>query len=138
VSKRILVVDDHDVVRQGVRLILRNQPGCEVVAEADNGDDAIEKIQALKPDLVILDIGMPGKDGLSVLREIAAPSFPDKPKILILTMHESNDLGARIKSSGGHGYVVKTRAARDLNRAISSIFAGGEYFEDVKAEPVVR
>ncbi|MFY9672902.1 MAG: response regulator transcription factor [Terriglobales bacterium] len=137
-SKRILVVDDHDVVRQGVRLILRNQPDCEIVAEADNGEDAIEKILSLKPDLVILDIGMPGKDGLAVLREVAAPDFPHRPKVLILSMHESNDLGAKIKSSGGHGYVVKTRAARDLNRAISTIFEGGTYFEDVKAEPVAR
>jgi DNA-binding NarL/FixJ family response regulator len=135
VPKRILVVDDHDVVRQGVRLILRNQTACEVVDEADNGEEAIEKILNIKPDLVILDISMPGKDGLTVLREIGRPGFAYKPKVLILTMHESNELGDKIKSSGGQGYVIKTRAARDLNRAIASILEGGTYFADLREEP---
>jgi len=134
VPKRILVVDDHDVVRQGVRLILRNQPDYQIVGEADNGLDALEKMLSLKPDLVVLDLSMPGKDGLAVLRDIAMPDFAHKPKVVILAMHESNELASKIKSLGGQGHVVKTRAATHLNRAVQSILEGGTFFENIKAK----
>lgn len=113
---------------------MRNRAGSEIAGEAEDGDQAIEKILALKPDLVVLDLSMPGKDGLAVLREIGQPDFSHKPKVLILTMHESTELGSRIKSSGGHGYVVKTHAARDLNRAIDTILEGGTFFDSIKTK----
>lgn len=113
---------------------MRSRSDSEIAGEAEDGNQAIEKILALKPDLVVLDLSMPGKDGLAVLREIAQPDFAHKPKVLILTMHESMELGSRIKSSGGHGYVIKTHAARDLNRAIDTILEGGTFFDGIKTK----
>src|SRR5579862_8878048 len=99
-SKRILVVDDHDVVRQGVRRILRNRPEWQVVGEAEDGFEAIEKTKQLSPDLVILDFTMPRKDGLEVQGEVTKLGIPSK--ILVLTMHNSKELvgGAPVRRGG--------------------------------------
>jgi DNA-binding NarL/FixJ family response regulator len=125
-SKRILVVDDHDVVRQGVRLILRVRPEWQVIAEAEDGVEAIDKTKSLDPDLVILDFSMPRKDGLEVLRELTRMQV--RSKVLILTMHDSKELGAVVQKAGASGYVIKTHAARDLIQAVQDIFDGGTYF----------
>jgi DNA-binding NarL/FixJ family response regulator len=125
-SKRILIADDHDVVRQGVRLILRNQKQWQIIAEAENGIDAMEKIKSLEPDLVILDITMPGKDGLEIISEMKRSGSPSR--VLVLTMHESTELAASVQQSGASGYLVKTGAARDLIRAMQEIFDGRPFF----------
>jgi DNA-binding NarL/FixJ family response regulator len=125
-SKRILIADDHDVVRQGVRLILRKQKEWQIIGEAENGADAMEKIKSLKPDLVILDISMPGKDGLEIISEMKKSASPTK--ILVLTMHESTELAASVQQSGASGYVVKTGAGSDLIRAMQEIFDGRPFF----------
>jgi DNA-binding NarL/FixJ family response regulator len=130
-SSRILVVDDHDVVRQGVRLILRSRPEWTVAAEASNGFEAIEQIKSLTPDITILDISMPGKDGLEVLRELRDLGITTK--ILILTMHDSVELMTRIKISGASGYVIKTNASRDLIPAIEQILKGLTFFPAQKS-----
>jgi DNA-binding NarL/FixJ family response regulator len=132
-SKRILVVDDHDVVRQGVRLILRAHPEWQVVAEAEDGVEAIDKTKSLDPDLVILDFSMPRKDGLEVLRELTRLQV--RSKVLILTMHDSKELGAVVQKAGASGYVIKTHAARDLIRAVQDIFDGGTYFSSGAPAP---
>jgi DNA-binding NarL/FixJ family response regulator len=125
-AKRILVVDDHDVVRQGVRRILRGRPDWEVVGEAEDGVEAIEKTKALEPDLVVLDVSMPRKDGIEVVRDLTKMKVPSK--VLILTMHDSKELATEVKKSGASGYVNKTHAARDLIRAAQEIFDGGTFF----------
>jgi DNA-binding NarL/FixJ family response regulator len=132
-SKRILVVDDHDVVRQGVRLILRGHPEWQVIAEAEDGVEAIDKTRSLDPDLVILDFSMPRKDGLEVLRELTRLQV--RSKVLILTMHDSKELGAVVQKAGASGYVIKTHAARDLIRAVQDIFDGGTYFSSGTPAP---
>ena len=124
--KRVVVVDDHDVVRQGVRLIVKGHPDWDVVGEATDGIEAMEKIETLNPDLVILDISMPRKGGLDVIRELGEKGL--RPKILVLTMHESKDLAERVQESGAAGYVVKTNAARDLIPAMKTIFDNGTFF----------
>ena len=125
-SLRILVVDDHDVVRQGVRLILRRNPDWEICGEAENGIEAVEKARQLNPDLIILDVSMPGKDGLEVATELHAGGFASK--VLVLTMHESKELAAAVKRVGAKGYVIKSHAARDLMKAIEAIVEGGDFF----------
>lgn len=125
-SKRIVVVDDHDVVRQGVRLILRSRPEWSVVDEAANGNEAVRKIKAQEPDLTILDISMPEKDGLEVIRDLKAAGTI--PKILVLSMHNSKELIAAVRELGASGYILKTNAAQDLIRAMDDIFAGGMFF----------
>ena len=125
-AKRILVVDDHDVVRQGVRLILRARPDWEIIGEAANGIDAMEKTKSLDPDLIVLDISMPGKDGLEVIHDLKRQGL--EPKIVVFTMHDSKELAAKIEASGASGYVIKTSAARDLVKAIQQVFEGGTFF----------
>lgn len=87
--KRIVVADDHDVVRQGVRLILSESPDWQIVAESKDGNEAIDAVRSLHPDLLVLDISMPGKDGLQVLGELAKNGTD--VKVLVLTMHESKE-----------------------------------------------
>jgi DNA-binding NarL/FixJ family response regulator len=125
-ANRILVVDDHDVVRQGVLLILRARPEWEIVGEAADGFEAIAKTQSFDPDLVILDISMPRKDGLEVLAELTQMKV--RARILVLTMHDSKELAVALQTAGASGYVVKTQAARDLVRAIQDIFDGRPFF----------
>lgn len=131
-SKRIVVVDDHDVVRQGVRLILRSRPEWSVVDEASNGNEAVRKIRAQEPDLTILDISMPEKDGLEVIRDLKAAG--SMPKVLVLSMHNSKELIAAVRELGASGYILKTNAAQDLIRAMDDIFAGGMFFPGVGAK----
>ena len=123
---RILVVDDHDVVRQGVRLILRRQSDWQICGEAENGVEALEMEKELQPDLVILDVSMPGKDGLEVANELHKRH--SSAKVLVLTMHDSKELAVAVRSAGARGYVVKSHAARDLVKAIEAIIAGGDSF----------
>jgi DNA-binding NarL/FixJ family response regulator len=136
-SKRIVVVDDHDVVRQGVRLILRSRPEWSVVDEASNGNEAVQKIRSQKPDLTILDISMPEKDGLEVLRDLKADGVA--PKVLVLSMHNSKEVIAAVRDLGASGYILKTNAAQDLIRAMEDIFAGGFFFPgpSTKSSPPV-
>jgi two-component system response regulator NreC len=133
VANRILVVDDHDVVRHGVLLILRAHPEWEIVGEAGDGFEAIAKTQALDPDLVILDISMPRKDGLEVLTELV--QMKTRARILVLTMHESKELADALQTAGASGYVIKTQAARDLVRAVQEIFDGNKFFPAAKPDP---
>ena len=125
-SLRILVVDDHDVVRQGVRLILRRNADWQICGEAENGVEALERTKQLNPDLIILDVSMPGKDGLEVATELQAAG--SSAKVLVLTMHESKELAAAVKRVGAKGYVIKSHAARDLINAIQTIVDGGDFF----------
>lgn len=130
--KHIVVADDHDVVRHGLRLILRDRSDWQIVAEAKNGDEAIDTVRSVQPDLMILDISMPGKDGIQVLTEMA--NLGMKVKVLVLTMHESNELIDIVTRLGAAGYVSKTSAGHDLVDAIQLIFDGGTYFPALKNE----
>jgi DNA-binding NarL/FixJ family response regulator len=123
---RILVVDDHDVVRQGVRLILRSRPDWEICGEAESGAEALQKERTLRPDLIILDISMPGQDGLDVAAELRARK--SVARIVVLTMHESKELATAVHGIGAKGYVIKSHAARDLIKAIETIIDGGQFF----------
>src|ERR1700692_1212930 len=98
---RILVADDHELVRRGILGLLRAQRGWKVAGEAANGREAVEKAKKLRPDVIILDIGMPNLDGLGATRQIreAAPNT----EILILTMHESNQMVRRVLEAGARG-----------------------------------
>lgn len=125
---RILIVDDHDIVRQGVRVLLRSRAEWEVCGEAEDGIDALEKIERLKPDLVVLDVSMPYKDGLAVASELSRTQAP--VKTVVLTMHNSAEMAAAVRRSGAKGFVVKSHAARDLMRAIDTILDGGVFFNE--------
>lgn len=119
---RILVADDHDVVRQGLRSLIQEQPQWELVAEATDGRDAVEKAGELKPDIAILDISMPSLNGLDATRQIL--KLNTHTKILILSMHDSEQVIDNVLNAGARGYVLKADAASDLVRAMQALLAG--------------
>jgi DNA-binding NarL/FixJ family response regulator len=134
---RILVVDDHEIVREGVRtLIARSRRGWEICGEARDGDEAIEAVKTLKPDVLVLDITMPTLSGLEAASQIARMDLGCR--ILMFTMHESERLAVDVRQAGAQGFVLKSQAARDLIRAIDCLLGGGTFFgseSGPKSEP---
>lgn len=116
---RILVADDHEVVRAGVRSLLESQPECEVCGEAVTGRQAVALAQQLNPDIVVLDITMPELNGLEATRQIVK-TVPDA-RVLILSVHESEQLVREIVDAGAHGYVLKSDAGRELAAAVRAL-----------------
>jgi DNA-binding NarL/FixJ family response regulator len=123
---RILIADDHSVVRAGLRALLESRPGWEVVAEASDGREAIEKATKLKPDVAVLDIGMPLLNGVEATRRIR--SSTPSTEILILTMHESDDLVQQVVNAGARGYILKDEADRVLIAAVDAARHHKPYF----------
>lgn len=116
---RILVADDHHVVRTGLRTLLETESGWEVCAEAANGREAVEKVRDLKPDVAVLDISMPLLNGVEATRQIRKLS--SKTEILILTMHDSESLIQEVLEAGARGYILKDDADRSLIAAVRSL-----------------
>lgn len=132
---RILIADDHEVVRRGLRALLETKPGWEVCGEARDGREAVEKTKTLKPDVVILDISMPRLGGLEATRRIvkAAP----RTEILVLTMHESEEMVSEVLNAGARGYVLKSDAGRELIIAVESLRQHKPFFTTKITEIVV-
>src|SRR5258706_1319160 len=126
-SAKILIVDDHDVVRQGLRSLLTARKDWEICGEAPAGEEAVHAVAALKPDVVILDITMPGMSGLEASSRIIA--LGTGTRILIFTMHESQRMAVDVREAGAHGLVQKSQAARDLILAVERLLAGGTFFD---------
>jgi DNA-binding NarL/FixJ family response regulator len=122
---RVLIADDHTLVRQGIRMLIEAQPDLKVVGEASDGAEVVRLARELSPDLVVMDIAMPEMDGLEATRAIKR----DQPtvQILVLTMHEGEDYFFKILSAGAAGYVLKRAAASDLIAAVHAV-ARGEVF----------
>lgn len=119
---RILIADDHRVLRTGLRLLLESQPALQVVGEASNGAEALALVQRERPDLVILDLAMPGGSGLEYIRAIA-----EHARVLVLTMHDDPAYVRQVMQAGGSGYVLKEAADVELLSAIAAVAAGQTY-----------
>jgi len=123
---QILIADDHDVVRQGIHALVDEHDGWNVCAEASTGREAVAKARELRPDLVILDVGMPEMNGLEAARQIHA-SVP-KTKLLILTVHEIEHLAEDFVEAGARGYILKSDAGSLLVKAVDTLMKGGVFF----------
>ena len=132
---KILVADDHAIVRQGVKQILADSQDMVVCDEASDGQEALDKALLNDYDVVLLDISMPGKSGLEVLRELGnqKPGLP----ILILTMHSEQDYAMRVLRQGASGYITKQSAPEELMAAIHRVASGGKYVSPSLAEDMV-
>jgi DNA-binding NarL/FixJ family response regulator len=123
---RILIADDHDVVRSGIRLILESEPGWQVCGEATDGHEAIDLAKRLKPDIVVLDFYMPRINGLDAARQIIHDKADQK--ILFLTVMDSEEIARKVLEAGARGYVLKSDAAHDLVSGINTLIRNRYYF----------
>jgi two-component system, NarL family, nitrate/nitrite response regulator NarL len=118
----VLLADDHETVRAGLRVVLAQEPRFQICGEAENGRDAVAKVRQLRPDAVILDVSMPVMNGLEAAREIrrVAPST----KIIIFSMHDSSQMIETALQAGADAFVLKSAAGQDLVRAIRDLLTG--------------
>lgn len=133
---RLLIVDDHPVVRKGIMACLTQQPKLQIVGEAANGNEALNKARELKPDIILMDIDLPEKNGL-VVTETIRKEMP-AIRVLILSMHTNTDYVLRIVQSGASGYVLKGGSTEDLVRAIETVNAGDSFFSSEVARTALN
>ncbi len=124
-TTRILLADDHTMVREGISALLNNQPGMTVVGEASNGRDALQMAQSLLPDVVIMDVSMPDMNGVSATEKLS--EVCPAARVLALSMHTDRDNVTRMLRAGASGYVVKTCDVNEILRAITTVRAGRTY-----------
>jgi two-component system response regulator NreC len=128
---KLMLVDDHDVVRTGLRSFLETQPGVEVIAEAKNGLQALEKAKEAQPDIVLMDITMPDMDGMEATQQLKK-LYPDC-QILVLTVHADKQYFMKMLEVGASGYITKQAAADELIAAIQAVAAGHVYLQPALA-----
>ena len=135
-SLRLLIADDHEIFRAGLRWLLEVQPGWQVVAEACNGREAVTKAAETRPDVALLDIGMPVLNGLDAAHEIVHSGA--RTKIVMLTVYDSDAMIHKVLACGARGYVFKTDAARDLVNAVKAVQSDTTFFTAKVAEVVLN
>src|SRR4030066_1259106 len=133
---RVLIAEDHTVVREGIRMILDAQADVEVVGEARDGEEAVHLARQLRPDVVVMDISMPRKNGVEATQEIKR-TFPDM-QVLILTMHEEESYVFQLLRLGAAGYVLKRAAVTDLVEAVRAAARGEAFLYPAVARSVVQ
>ena len=132
---RILIADDHEVARSGIRAVLEGHPGWEVCGEAKDGREAVDLANKLKPNIVLMDIGMPNLNGLDAARQILSVT-PDA-RILILTMHHTDQVVREVLSAGARGFLLKSDAGRDLVTAVEALQQNRTFFTTKVAQMVL-
>jgi DNA-binding NarL/FixJ family response regulator len=133
---RILLADDHELVRRGIRGLLSVRSGWTVIGEAANGQEAVEKTNKLKPDVAILDVSMPDLDGLQATRQIREVS--PNTKVVVLTLHESEQMVRRVLGAGALGYVLKSDLSVNLVKAVKNVSAGRLFLTPRVSEIVLK
>ncbi len=123
---RILIADDHDLIRKGIRMLIEERPGWNVCAEARSGREAVDMATQLRPDIVVIDISMPDLNGLEATRLIrkACP----KCEVLVITHHDSDEMAAEVLDAGARGYVLKSDSDQDLVRAVEALSRHKPFF----------
>ncbi len=133
---RVLLAEDHTIVRQGIAALLGTESDIEVVGEASNGLEAIELAKKLGPDVILMDIGMPQLNGLETTREIKR-RFPSM-KILVLTMYDNEEWIFQILKAGASGYLIKDSAMNDLTSALRAVYQGDSYLSPSISKMVIE
>jgi DNA-binding NarL/FixJ family response regulator len=133
---RILIVDDHEIVRRGIREVLQAQPGWQICGEAKNGREAIALADQSRPDVVVMDLSMPELNGLEAVRRIRRAN--PRTEIVILSLHLADQLAFEIIRAGARGYILKSDADRDLVTAIQAVSSGKTFFTTRVSEMMVN
>jgi two-component system, NarL family, response regulator NreC len=136
VITRILLVDDHQIMREGLMSLMANEPDLEVVGDASDGRQAVQLARKLRPDLVVMDISMPGLSGIEATRQIL--DEVDRARVLALSMHADPRFVAGALEAGAHGYMIKDCTSQELLECIRTVAGGGTYLSPQVAEVVVR
>jgi len=131
-TTKVMLVDDHAVVRMGFRLLLDGSPDIRVVAEAESGEDAVRRYTEVKPDVVVLDLSMPGRSGIELIRQVKAER--SDLRVLVLSMHDEQQYAVRAIRAGASGYLTKDTVAKQLVAAIEKIASGGMFITPAVAE----
>ncbi|MCL4426640.1 MAG: response regulator transcription factor [Firmicutes bacterium] len=132
---RVLLVDDHTILRDGIRLLLSSQEDIEVVGEAGDGREAVEKVLQLQPDVVLMDIGLPVMNGIEATRTITQKR--PATKVLVLTMHEDEEYVLPLLAAGASGYVLKKTASSELISALRAVAEGNAFLHPAVAKTVI-
>jgi two-component system response regulator NreC len=135
-SIRVLLADDHRMMREGIRALLERQPGIRVIGEASDGREAVRLAMQLRPDVVVMDVSMPMLNGFEATRQIRR-DCPDT-RVLVLTVHESEEYVARLLAAGASGYIVKKAAVDDLSNAIRTVHSGEVFLYPSIAKVVIE
>jgi DNA-binding NarL/FixJ family response regulator len=137
---RLVLADDHPMIRAGFKTLLGQSKDLEVAGEAENGNELLKVVEAVQPDVTLVDIHMPGLNGLEALEELRA-SYPDM-KFVVLTMHEEREYVRKALKAGADGYLLKNIEREELENAIHTVYKGGKYFSDeitaILADPAGR
>ncbi|WP_427912027.1 response regulator [Ramlibacter sp. MMS24-I3-19] len=133
---RLVLADDHDLVRSGIRALLGMVPGVQVEGEARNGTELVALVDAIVPDIAMTDISMPGMDGIAAIADIHARH--PQVRLLVLSMHDTVGIVRRAIAAGACGYVMKDAAPAELERSIASVMATGSYFSPVVAQRLLE
>jgi len=129
---KVLIADDHAIVRQGLRQILTEIPELSVVGEVDNGQDALTRVRAEPWDVLVLDMSMPGRGGLDVLKDVRRER--PETRVLVLSMHPEDQFAVRMLKAGASGYLTKETATEELVKAVRKVLTGGKYISAALAE----
>jgi DNA-binding NarL/FixJ family response regulator len=133
---RVVIADDHTIVREGLRQLLGSAGDIEIAAEAVNGHEVVDRVRATDFDILLLDLSMPGKSGMELIRQVKGEK--PKLKILVLSMHEENQYAVRAIKAGASGYLTKDSASVELVSAIRKLAAGGAFISAEVAEQLAR
>ena len=132
---RVLVADDHNLVRAGIISLLANQEDIEVVGEAANGKEAVDKVKSMKPDIVLMDITMPVMDGIKASQQVGKVS--PSTRVLVLTQYEQEEYIRRVMNSGVSGYILKSSLVDDLTTAIRTVHCGKRFITPAVSEKLM-
>jgi DNA-binding NarL/FixJ family response regulator len=133
---QVVLADDHDLVRSGIKALLSTVDGVQVIAEARNGNELLQLLESVKPDVVMTDISMPGMDGITAIAEMHS-RFPDV-KVIVLSMYDTVDFVKRAVANGACGYLMKDAPPFELEQALRSVMATGSYFSAAVAQRLLQ
>ena len=133
---QVVLADDHDLVRSGIKALLSTVDGVEVIAEARNGNELLQLLETVKPDVVMTDISMPGMDGITAIAEIHS-RYPEV-RVVVLSMYDTVDFVKRAVANGACGYLMKDAPPFELEQALRSVVATGSYFSAAVAQRLLQ